>query len=172
MHRRNVLGATAVVALTLATLQCDAIAQQRTLKEQLVGAWTLVSTEATSPSGRKDQLYGTSPKGVLILDASGRYAQVQARPARPKLNTANRAEVDAPVADLKAVLVGFASNSGTWSVIEADKTLVRRYETALIPNNEGSEQKATITLTGDDLKLTQTSPVSGVRTDAVYRRAK
>jgi hypothetical protein len=57
-------------------------------------------------------------------------------------------------------------------VNEADKTLLRKYETAVIPNNEGSDQKANVTLTGDELKLTQTSPVSGVRTDVVYRRAK
>ena len=70
------------------------------------------------------------------------------------------------------MVIGFAANTGTWSVNETDKTLIRRYEAAVIPNNEGSEVKATITLTGEEMKLTQTSPVSGVRTDAVYRRAK
>jgi len=163
-------GMSAIAALAM--MSNAAMAQQKTLKDQLVGAWTLVSSEATAPNGKKDQLYGPNPNGVLILDASGRYAQVQGRVGRPKLSTANRLELDASAADLKAVLIGFAANSGTWSVNEADKTLSRRYVNALIPNNEGSDQKATITLAGDEMKLTQTSPVSGVRTDAVYRRAK
>jgi Lipocalin-like domain len=172
MNRLCTIGICASTVLALALLQGTAVAQQKTLKEQLVGAWTLVSSDATSPNGKKDQLYGANPVGVLILDASGRYAQVQGRPGRPKLKTANRAELDAPAADLKAVLLGFAANTGIWSVNQADKTLLRRYETALIPNNEGADQKASITISGDELKLTQTSPVSGVRTDAVYRRAK
>jgi hypothetical protein len=171
MNRRSTLRLS-VAALGLALLSGSAVGQQKTLKEQLVGAWTLVSSDATPPNGKTEQLYGSNPKGVLILDASGRYASIQARPGRPKLNTANRLDLDATVADLKAVVVGFAANSGTWSVNEADKTLLRRYETAVIPNNEGSDQKANVTLTGDELKLTQTSPVSGVRTDVVYRRAK
>jgi len=170
MH--NAFSMSTIAALALAVMPTGAVAQQKSLKEQLVGAWTLVSSDATSPNGRKDQLYGSNPVGVLILDSSGRYAQVQGRTGRPKLNTANRAELSASVADLTAVLVGFAANSGTWSVNESEKALLRRYETALIPNNEGADQKATITLSGDEMKLTQISPTSGVRTDAVYRRAK
>ena len=100
MNRRNILSLSAIAALGLTLLPTSSMAQQKTLKEQLVGAWTLVSADATSPNGKKDQLYGANPKGVLILDASGQYAQVQGRPGRPKLNTANRAELDASAADL------------------------------------------------------------------------
>jgi len=65
----------------------------------------------------------------------------------------------------------FSANFGTWSVNEADKTLIRKYEIALIPNNDGMELKASVSLTGDELKLTVT-PAAGGRSETVYRRAK
>jgi hypothetical protein len=42
----------------------------------------------------------------------------------------------------------------------------------VLPNNEGAEFKATVAISGDELKLVQDSPVTKVRTEAVYRRAK
>ena len=38
----------------------------------------------------------------------------------------------------------YAANYGTWSVNEADKTLTRRFESALRPNNEGTDLKDTV----------------------------
>lgn len=170
MNRRDILGTSAVTALGV-LLPGTAVAQQKTLKDQLVGGWTLVSSQATAPNGKTEQFYGPNPRGSLIFDAGGRYAQVQGRPDRAKLKSASRFDIDATAAELKAVLLGFAANAGTWSVDEATKTLIRRYESALIPNNEGSEQKAAISLAGNELKLTQTNPASGVKTETVFRRA-
>jgi Lipocalin-like domain len=171
MNRRDVLGTSAVTALG-ALLPATAFAQQKTLKDQLVGSWTLVSNDAMAPDGKKDQFYGPNPKGVLILDSVGRYASILARPDRPKLKSASRFDLDASPAELKALLLGFGASSGTWSIDEANKTLVRRVEASIIPNNEGSEQKASVALSGDDLTITQTSSTSGVKSIAVYRRAK
>ena len=100
-----------------------------------------------------------------------RYALVQGRPDRPKFKAGNNVRVDTPAAEFGEAARAFAANFGTWSVNEADKTLIRRYEAALIPNAEGSETKVTVRLTGDELKLTGADAV-GLRTDAVYRRAK
>ena len=172
MNRCNIFNLSVITALGLALLPTNGVAQQRSLKDQLVGAWTMVSNEVTAPNGAKEQFYGANPKGVLILDASGQYAFVAGRLDRAKFKNASRFELDATPAELKAALLGFGANAGTWSVNEADKTLTRRYESAVIPNNEGSEQKNSVNLSGDQLKLTVTSPVTGVRTDAVYRRAK
>jgi hypothetical protein len=88
---------------------------------------------------------------------------------RPKLKSTNRSELTA--AEFGAAALEFAGNFGTWSVNEADKTLIRGYEGALNPNNEGTETKVSVSLAGDELKLTATNP-AGVRTDFVYRRAR
>jgi hypothetical protein len=147
-------------------------AQQQSLKDQLVGSWALVSNEQIAPNGEKKAFFGEHPRGFLILDASGKYAAVFGKPDRAKFKSASRFDLEKGPPELKDAFLGFAANAGSWSVNEADKTLIRRYETALIPNNEGSEQKETVTLRGDELKTSRVSPVSGVRFEAVYRRAK
>jgi hypothetical protein len=171
MNRRSVLSIFAMTTLGLAMLPSSAVSQQKSLKDQLVGVWTLVSAEATAPDGTKRQDFGANPKGILILDAGGRYAVVQARPDRPKFKAGNNVRLDTPAAEFGEAARAFAANFGTWSVNEADKTLLRRYEAALIPNAEGSETKVSVSLAGDELKLSGADAV-GLRNDAVYRRAK
>jgi hypothetical protein len=150
----------------------DAIAQQKTLKEQLVGSWTLVSTDTTAPDGTKRRDFGANPKGILILDAGGWYALVQSRPDRPKFKPSSNVRSDTSAAEFGEAAKGFAANFGTWSVNEADKTLVRKYEGALIPNNEGIETKTSVSLAGDELKLVGETLGSGAKVGAVYKRTK
>jgi len=154
---------------SLQKLQHNAVSQQKSLKEQLVGAWTLVSCGSTSANGAKSPQCA-NPNGILILDASGRYATVTANRDRPKFTTGNRLEI--PAEQFKATVVGFAANFGTWSVSEADKTMTMHYEGALFPNIEGAELKNSVSLTGDELKLAGAIPVLGGRSETVYRRAK
>jgi hypothetical protein len=66
----------AITALGLALLPSSIVAQQGALRQQLVGTWTLVSEETTAQNGTKKLPYGPNPRGILIFDASGRYATV------------------------------------------------------------------------------------------------
>ncbi len=170
MNRRSILSICAMTVFGLALVPGGAVAQQKSLKEQIIGTWTLVSTETTTPSGKRYP-YGTDPRGILILDAMGRYAVVQGRVDRPKLKSAVRLDVSKE--EFGAAAMEFAANFGTWAVSEADKALVRRFEGSLVPNLEGTISKASIILTGDTLRLNgETNPVTGERVDALYRRAK
>src|SRR5712691_5840075 len=144
MKRRNFVNISAVTILGFAFLVANAIAQQKSLNEQLVGAWTLVSFEATEKDGTKWQDFGPNPKGILILDAAGRYAQVQGRPDRPKFKATEHVRRDTPAEDFGEAARAFDANFGTWSVNEADKTLTRRWEGALVPNAEGLETKLSV----------------------------
>src|SRR5437762_7380687 len=148
MNRRSILSISAMTALGLALVPSGAVAQQRTLKEQLVGTWTLVSSEYTLSNGTKRQQYGANPKGILIFDAGGRYAAVTGRADRPK--TPSRFQITTE--EMGRAALEYAANFGTWSVNEADKTLTRRFEAALIPNNEGTDLKVSVSLAGDELK--------------------
>jgi hypothetical protein len=87
MNRRNTLTLTtmALLCVTVALPEGDAGAQQKSLKEQLVGTWTLVSVEDINPNGTKKQYHGANPRGILMLDAGGRYAWVEGPSDRPKL---------------------------------------------------------------------------------------
>jgi hypothetical protein len=157
-----------MTVLGLALLSGNAVAQQGTLRQQLVGTWTLVSFEIAESNGAKRQPGGANPKGILFFDAGGRYASVVGRPNRPKFKSVSQPtteELAAATADF------FGANFGTWSVNEADKTLTRRYDAALFPNNEGQDFKASVSLAGEELKLSGQTEGS-IRIDYVFRRAK
>ena len=173
MNRRPALAMTIMALLSFGLLvpMGDALAQQKTLKEQLAGAWTLVSNETIAADGTKQQPFGANPKGILILDTSGHYAVVTGVPDRPKFKATSNLRSAATTEEWAVAARGFGGNFGTWSVNEADKALIRKYTIALIPNNDGMEMKASVSLTGDELKLT-VSPAAGGRTETVYRRAR
>ena len=65
MNRRNTLSLCATIALGLALLPGSAVSQQKPLKEQLVGTWTIVSNDNVAPDGTKRQIFGANPKGIL-----------------------------------------------------------------------------------------------------------
>ena len=58
MYRRSLVSISAMTVLGLAFFSSTAIAQQKSLKEQLVGTWMLVSAEYTASSGTKRQPFG------------------------------------------------------------------------------------------------------------------
>jgi hypothetical protein len=155
------------MALSLSLLPGSAVAQQKSLKDRLVGTWMLASFERTV-NGAKQPI--ANPKGILMFDAGGRYVMAGERGDRSKFKSAGQPTTDELAA---ATLDFFAANFGTWSVSEADKTLTQRYDGALRPNNEGTDVMTTVSLTGDELKLTSVNPLAtGVRIDQTYRRAK
>src|SRR5262245_41807385 len=164
------LAAAMVVGLMLLGMSTG-WAQQKSLKAQLVGAWTLVSQEVTPKDGpKRPSTGGPNAKGILILDASGHYAFVVGQPDRPKLKTTARKDI--PAAELGEAVRTFGGNFGTWSVNEADKTLIRKYQLALIPNKDNNEVKKSINLAKGELKLVQVVSATGATTESIYRRAK
>jgi hypothetical protein len=172
MKRRSILSISAVTVLGLALVPSGAVAQQGTLRQQLVGAWTLVSCNATFADGTK-RSYCTSPNGILILDASGRYATVYAARGRPKYTLPFGSETKAE--EFKAASLGVLANFGTWSVNEADKTMTRHFDGAAASNFEGTDAKASVSLAGDELTLVgQPITVLGAvtRSQSVYRRVR
>ena len=171
MNRRTVL------ALTATTLLCAGVvfnaspawSQQKSLKEQLVGTWTFVSSTGKLPDG--SPLWGTSPKGLLIFTENGRFSSHIVRSDRKKFASNNRLQGTAD--DNKATAQATISGFGTYSVNEAAKTYTLRYEGSSYPNQEGTESIRPAMLTGDELKVTNPSPtIGGSPTELLYRRAK
>jgi lipocalin-like protein len=168
MARRSIRIVAAVAALVAAFLPANLKSEPGALKDQLVGTWTPVSWEEIHPDGTKRQI--VDPKGFLIFESSGRYAQVIARAERPKFKLGRSPTVDEVVA---AVDDFFAANAGTWKVSEAEKLLTQEFEAALRPNDEGTVFRSGISLSGDELRLTSVRPLpTGARIDVLYRRAK
>jgi hypothetical protein len=148
----------------------DAFAQEKALKDQLVGTWMLVSNDSVAANGTRRQLFGPAPKGILILEANGRYAQVQVNPDHPKFKGSSR--MDGTPEENKAVVQATSASFGTWSANEASKILVLHVEAHMFPNDDGTDSKRSITVTDDQLKYTNPTASGGGTAEAIYKRAK
>jgi len=172
MTRRFLIGFPAAVLLCtgLAFGVTDAPAQQKSLKDQLVGTWTLVSIEQTDKEGRKQDLFGSNPRGIQVFDVSGQWVQIITRSDVPNFAVNNR-QKGTPEENSAAVR-GATASFGTWTVDEGSKTLTVRYTGGLFPNQVGTDSKRTISVTGDELRVNNPVTASGVMSNTVWRRAK
>jgi hypothetical protein len=147
-----------IVALVAAAVSFQVsfpvFAQQptKTLKEQLVGTWDLVSTYSERPDGSRFGAFGTNPSGRYMLDADGRFAYMIYGSGRPKFASNNRLEGTAD--EYKAAVQGVIAFYGTYAVDEASRTVTWHVERCTFPNWEGSDRKTVVTLNGDDLSYT------------------
>ena len=171
MNRRSILSISAMTALGLALVPGGAVAQQKSLKEQLVGTWLFVSSVDAQKDGTKLDRWGPNPKGVLIFDANGRYILAINRADLRKF-ASNRVD-QGTAEENKAVMQGSIFHFGTYSVNEAEKTVTSRIEGGSFPNLYGGSQKRVITSrTADELKYRNPATTIGTTTDVVWRRGK
>lgn len=169
MNRRLILGLSAITMLGLGSLPGSAVAQQKSLKDQLVGAWSIVSSTTKLPDG--SPAWGTNPKGLYVFTADGYYSSHLLRTDRPKFASNNRAT--GTPEENKAAVLGNSSNYGTYSVNEAAKTFTIKFLGSSYPNLEGVEQTRAFTITGDELTVVNPSPtVGGAPSQLVLKRAK
>ena len=161
--------ALALLCLGLAVPGGDAVAQQASLKQRLVGTWTFVSTTGRLQNG--SPAFGPNPKGVLVIDASGRYYQAIMRSDRAKFVSNNRFQGTAE--ENKATVQGTLAHFGRYSVNEADKTFTYHIESSSYPNSTGTDEKRQIvSLTADELKWTGPAFTGGGQTiELVWKRA-
>jgi hypothetical protein len=172
MNRRNILSLSAITALGLSLLPGNALAQTKSLKEQLVGTWIVVSWEQINKDGTKSQRFGANPKGVNSFDANGHFFIMFARPDLPKLSSND--PTNPTPEEAKAITVGSVAYFGTYTVDEPTKTISLKIESSSLPNQLGIDQKRVITsLTADELKYTNITAVADAgKINTVYKRVK
>jgi hypothetical protein len=170
MNRRRILSHSAMAVLGLALLTSSATAQQKSLKDQLIGAWSLLISDAVLADGTRTPAYGPNPNGIVIFDAGGHYALELARSNNPKFVSNNRNQATAP--ESQAVVRGSLAHFGTFSVDEAGHTLIFRIESSSFPNWDRTEQKRPFTITGDDLKWLTPVASGGGSLELYWRRLK
>jgi hypothetical protein len=169
MNRRNILSLSAITALGLVLSASNAVAQTKSLKDQLVGTWTLVSETDTTSDGKKSEGFGSNPLGVYMFDASGHFAQMLMRAELPKFD--NR--LQGTPEQNKAVVQGSVAFYGTYSVNEADKVVTVHVVGGSFAKFNGTDGKRVITsLTADELKFTNPATSGGTSADTVWRRAR
>jgi hypothetical protein len=153
-----------------ALLTGDAFAQQKSLKEQLVGTWIYVSSTSARADGSKTDR--PNLQGMVIYASDGHFAFVNVRTDLPRV-AANDRERATPE-EARAILAGSIAYYGTYSVNETDKVITPKVEGSTFANLVGgAEQKRFITsLTADELKFTNPRTPSGETLEFVWKRAK
>jgi hypothetical protein len=166
----GVFAALTMSALLLVPLTGDAVAQQKSLKEQLVGTWALVSVVNIRPDGTKFDPFGGKATGVLMSDSTGHFSWQIIRSDIPKLASNNRLEGTAE--EFKAVAQGINSYFGTYSLDDSGKTLTQHIASSSFPNFNGTDRKWTISLTGEELTLASEAAASSGANELKWKRVK
>jgi hypothetical protein len=152
-------------------LSSVALAQQKSAREQIVGAWTLVSVTSETDDGKRGEPFGPSPKGVIIFSNDGHFSLFQSRAEIPKIVANDRAKATAEEA--QGIVASSIAYYGTYTIDESAKMMVVNVaastyaNVAAIPN-----QRRIITLlTADELKFDNPRTPTGVTLRTAWKRA-
>lgn len=149
----------------------SAVAQEKALKEYLVGTWTLASIQGTRADGSKYDLFGARPTGIIIFDDSGHFSAQLMDSDLPKFKSNNRGQGTPD--ENKAIVQGNMAYFGTYSVVETDRTLNFHVMGSSFPNANGANQKRIITaISIDELKWHDPAASVGGTADLEWKRAK
>jgi hypothetical protein len=168
MNLRMIFAACAIAAFGSSMMTIDALGQKQSLKEQLVGTWTLLSWEQKKADGAKLERYGTSPKGIAFFDEGGRYIITVMRSDRAKY--ASNAPWQGTPDENKETADGTITYFGTYSISEADSSIAIHVDGSSFPNWNRTDQKRFVTIAGEQLTLTVRPPGADV-VDVIWKRA-
>lgn len=160
----------ALAVFGLAALMGTAFGQQKSAKEQLLGAWSLASVDYVRADGSRSTTFGDNPKGIAFFDSAGHYIISVMRSDRAKYAVNDRTKGSAE--ENQATAQGTNTYFGTYTVSEPDRTIGIHVVGSSFPNWNGTDQKRIFTIIGDELKLTNPVPSTGGGTaEIVWKRA-
>ena len=149
-----------------AALTCGALSAgaAESLKQQLVGTWSVVSfVNENERTGKKSEVFGSDPKGYFMFDAANHFSINLMRTARSKFG--NR---DFPTArESKAALEGMITMFGDYKVNESEHSISLHIIGGSFPTWDNSHQKRSIAINGDELTYKNPTPASGGGTAVV-----
>ena len=125
--------------------------RQDSLREQLIGHWSLVSLAAVNGSDIEYPM-GQDIEGVLTYDQTQHMAVQIMRHDRPRFASGDM-DRGTP-AELAAAVTGYTAYFGTYSVDESAAVVTHQVKGSLFPNWVGTEQRREIVLDGSRLTLT------------------
>jgi hypothetical protein len=159
-----------IVAFFILTLVCLLFGARVEAQSSngLVGSWSFVVNETTNADGTKINTYGANPKGIIMFDSGGHFSLFIANPERPKFASGSR--MQGTPDEYKAAVQGAISYFGKYSVDEKAKVINFELEASTFPNWDGVTQKRPFSISGDELRFTNSSGSSGGAVLAVLKR--
>ena len=157
--------AAGAMLMSLLALPSTVFAQS--LKEQIVGAWRLVSIY-NEQNGAKQHLYGDKPVGLTIFDRSGYVAQYISKADVPKFATENR--LKATDQEYRTVMQSIIAGFGTYTV-DGD-TVTINWVASSYPNRAGTTERRTYKIVGEQMTSVNPAAASGGTSYTTFERAK
>ncbi len=133
------------------------------------GTWAL-SEQWVEQGGKKIERFGANPKGIAIYYGNGRFATILLRVDLPKFVSNNAMTGTAD--EYKAIVQGSNASYGTWSVDEQDGALISKIEGSTFPGWDGQNQRRTLSIAGDEMKMCVSGAQIGGTACAIWKRTK
>ena len=173
MNRRTPLAmTTTALCLAVSLSSSDSLAQQKTLKEQLIGTWILVSSDQMRLDGSTLKQFGANPKGINVFDANGRFFLMIASADNSKIASKDPSR-KTNSEEVGGLIVESIAYYGTYTVNETERAVILHLDASTFPNQIGTDQKRTVTsLTANELKYSSPAAMSGVQVHQVWKRAE
>ena len=157
-----------IASLGIVLVNDVAAAQQKSLKQQLIGTWTLTAFFQECPDGTRSDLLGQNPKGLRIFQADGRMSNIVVRSDLPRF--ASNKPLEGTADENRAVVQGsYATFYGRYSVDEELGTVTYHIEQSVFANVNGTDQKRSVTVVGDEMR--NVAPIGSCTGAMVWKRA-
>jgi len=134
-------------------------------QKRLTGTWTLTAAPEIRADGSRGETFGSNPKGLLIIDESGRYSLQIYKSSRSKFAEGDKRK--GTEAEYRAAALDTSSHYGRCFIDAERNVLVFRIEHASFPNWDGTEQARQFELKGDELSYRVPASASGNGTTAI-----
>jgi hypothetical protein len=161
--------AALAAAFTLALSTSPAAAQQKSLKERLIGTRHFVVAEVTAPDGRKSFPFGPTPRGMLIFAPDGNFMQIHIASEVPKISSGNR--LAAAPEEYAGIMRGTIAQFGSYTVDEEKKTFTYKITASTFPNWDGILQTRVIDKLTDE-EFSNTNPTVGANRGSAINHYK
>ena len=145
-----------IVALCIVALGSGGFGNLIAQAPDVVGTWKLVTASSTSATGvRKENSFGTSPKGLLIHTREGRMTAIISYSGRKPLSGADR--IASPPEEQAAAFATFFAYGGRYSV--TGNKITHHVDVASVENWVNTDLVRVVKIEGDRLTLI-TPPLS------------
>ncbi len=140
VRRLSLLAGALVLALS-------SRAPAQSLRDQLVGNWTLVSWEQIADNVVQARPFGRAPIGRHIFTADGYFCAIAMSPDRPRFASAD--VLSATPEEKSAAFGAFISYCGRYETIESEGTLLLHPDVSWFPNWTGTTLQRSVEIDGD-----------------------
>jgi hypothetical protein len=169
MKRRGILSLAFILTSGIVLLPGAGLGQEKSLKEQIVGSWTLVQAVDTNADGTKTNPWGANPKGAYMFGADGRFTQMLFHTDLPKIDNRMAGTPD----QNKAIAQGIVAMYGSYTVDEASKTISVKFEGSSFAKFVGTEGKRVITsINADEFRSSNPATSTGGKAESIWKRVR